>query len=228
MIKFENVYKEYSNGVMALSNINLEIPKGDFVFLVGSSGAGKSTMIKLLIREEKVSRGKIEVNETNITKIPKYMIPRLRRNISVVFQDFRLLEKKTVFENVAYALEILGMSRKDIKKDVLYALDLVNLTDRQNSYPSQLSGGESQRVSIARAIVNKAPILVCDEPTGNLDEATAWEIMKALLKINEQGTTIIMATHAVNIVDKLQKHVVSLEKGSIVKDIDKGCYYEDI
>lgn len=227
MIKFENVYKEYSNGVMALSNINLEIPKGDFLFLVGSSGAGKSTMIKLLIKEEKVSRGKIEVNGTNITKIPKYMIPRLRRNISVVFQDFRLLEKKTVFENVAYALEILGMSRKDIKENVEYALDLVNLTDRQNFYPSQLSGGESQRVSIARAIVNKAPILVCDEPTGNLDEATAWEIMNALLKINEQGTTIIMATHAVNIVDKLQKHVVSLEKGSIVKDIDKGFYYED-
>ena len=216
MIKFENVYKEYNNGVAALSNINIEVPRGDFVFLVGPSGAGKSTMIKLLIREEKVNRGKIFIGDDDITKISKYMIPKLRRNISVVFQDFRLLEKKTVFENVAFALEILGESKKEINKKVGYALDLVNLSDKVKDYPSELSGGESQRVAIARAIVNDAPYLVCDEPTGNLDESTAWDIMSALKNINDDGKTIIMATHAVNIVDKFNKRVVTLDNGSIV------------
>ena len=226
MIKFENVYKEYNNGVAALSNINIEVPRGDFVFLVGPSGAGKSTMIKLLIREEKVNRGKIFIGDDDITKISKYMIPKLRRNISVVFQDFRLLEKKTVFENVAFALEILGESKKEINKKVEYALDLVNLSDKVKDYPSELSGGESQRVAIARAIVNDAPYLVCDEPTGNLDESTAWDIMSALKNINDDGKTIIMATHAVNIVDKFNKRVVTLDHGSIVSDIREGGYYE--
>lgn len=225
MIKFENVFKEYSNGVMALSNINLEIPKGDFVFLVGSSGAGKSSMIKLLIREEKVTRGKILVHDEDITKIPNYMIPKLRRNISVVFQDFRLLPRKTVYENVAYALEILGESKKTINKEVTEALDLVNLRDKSKCYPDEISGGESQRVSIARAIVNKAPHIVCDEPTGNLDEHTALEIMQALKNINDEGTTVIMATHAANIVDKFKKRVVALKDGSIVSDVREGGYY---
>lgn len=226
MIKFENVYKEYNNGVAALSNINIEVPRGDFVFLVGPSGAGKSTMLKLLIREEKVNRGKIFIGDDEITKISKYMIPKLRRNISVVFQDFRLLEKKTVFENVAFALEILGESKKEITKKVEYALDLVNLSDKIKDYPSELSGGESQRVAIARAIVNDAPYLVCDEPTGNLDESTAWDIMSALKNINDAGKTIIMATHAVNIVDKFNKRVVTLDNSSIVSDIREGGYYE--
>lgn len=227
MIKFENVFKEYSNGVMGLSNINLEIPKGDFVFLVGSSGAGKSSMIKLLIREEKVTRGKILVHDEDITKIPNYMIPKLRRNISVVFQDFRLLPRKTVYENVAYALEILGESKKTINREVTQALELVNLRDKMKCYPSEISGGESQRVSIARAIVNNAPHIVCDEPTGNLDDHTAWEIMQALKNINDEGTTVIMATHAANIVDKFNKRVVALKDGSIVSDVEGGCYYHE-
>lgn len=227
MIEFENVFKEYSNGILALSNINFKILDGDFVFLVGSSGAGKSTMLKLLMREETVTRGKILIEGTDITKITKRKIPELRRNISVVFQDHRLLDKKTVFENVAYALEILGESKKDIKLSVEEALEIVSLTDKKNCYPSELSGGESQRVSIARAIVNKAPILLCDEPTGNLDQETAWDIMKALIKINERGTTIVMATHAVDIVNKMQRHVITLNKGQIVKDIESGGYYEE-
>lgn len=227
MIEFENVFKEYSNGILALSNINFKISDGDFVFLVGSSGAGKSTMLKLLMREETVTRGKILIEGTDITKITKRKIPELRRNISVVFQDHRLLDKKTVFENVAYALEILGESKKNIKLSVEEALEIVSLTDKKNCYPSELSGGESQRVSIARAIVNKAPILLCDEPTGNLDQETAWDIMKALIKINERGTTIVMATHAVDIVNKMQRHVITLNKGQIVKDIESGGYYEE-
>ncbi|MBP2025967.1 cell division ATP-binding protein FtsE [Peptoniphilus stercorisuis] len=227
MIIFENVFKEYRNGSLALSNINFEVENGDFLFLVGSSGAGKSTMIKLLIREEDVTRGKILIDDVDITKLPKRKIPELRRDISVVFQDHRLLNKKTVFENVAYALEIQGESKKEIKKSVEETLDIVGLLDKKNCYPEELSGGESQRVSIARAIVNKAPILLCDEPTGNLDQDTAWEIMKTLIKINERGTTIVMATHAVDIVDKMQRHVITLSDGKIIKDIKRGGYYEE-
>lgn len=227
MIQFENVYKEYSNGVMALSNINFHVPKGDFVFLVGSSGAGKSSLIKLLIREEDVTRGKILIDGENITKLRKSRIPKLRRDISVVFQDYRLLDKKTVFENVAYALEIQGESKSVIKSKVNRALELVNLTGKQSYYPGEISGGESQRVSIARAIVNDAPILVCDEPTGNLDQETAWDIMNALENINKQGTTIVMATHAVDIVDRMQKRVITLSGGHIVKDLERGGYYEE-
>lgn len=227
MIEFENVFKEYSNGILALSNVNFKIPNGDFVFLVGSSGAGKSTMLKLLIREEKATRGSIKIDNVDITKLPKRKIPKLRRDISVVFQDHRLLNKKTVFENIAYALEIQGASKKEIKNSVEEALEIVNLSDKINCYPTELSGGESQRVSIARAIVNKAPILLCDEPTGNLDHETAWDIMNALIKINERGTTIVMATHAIEIVDKMQKHVITLSNGQIVKNIESGGYYEE-
>ena len=195
MIKFENVFKEYNNGVTALSNVSIEIPRGDFVFLVGPSGAGKSTMIKLLIREEKVNRGKIYMGDTDITKLSKYMIPKLRRNISVVFQDYRLLEKKTVYENVAFALEILGESKREINEKVDYALDLVNLSDKKKAYPSELSGGESQRASIARAIVNKAPYLVCDEPTGNLDYENAKVVMNILEELYLKGKSIVMVSH---------------------------------
>ncbi len=227
MIKFENVFKEYSNGVMAISNINIEIPKGDFVFLVGPSGAGKSTILKLLIREEEVSRGKILYKDIDITKLRKSKIPKLRRDISLVFQDFRLLEKKTVFENIAYALEIQGESKSYIKRAVNESLEIVNLSPKINCYPDELSGGEKQRVSIARAIVNDPPVLLCDEPTGNLDHDTAWDIMNSLININKKGTTVIMATHAVEIVNKMQRHVVTLSKGHLVKDVESGGYYED-
>lgn len=226
MIVFENVFKEYPNGSLALQNINLSIPKGDFVFLVGSSGAGKSTMIKLLIRELKVTRGKILIDGRDITNIRSAKVPELRRGISVVFQDFRLIPNKTVFENVAYALEIRGYSKTSIKKKVEKALDLVGLSGKENSKPDELSGGESQRVSIARAIVNDAPILVCDEPTGNLDIDTAMDIMNALEKINREGTTVIMATHAQQIVDEMKKRVITLKDGRIISDITEGGYYE--
>lgn len=226
MIEFENVFKEYPNGMIALSNISFKIEKGDFVFLVGSSGAGKSTLIKLMIREEEVTRGKILINGNDITRLPKRKIPELRRNISVVFQDHRLLDKKTVFENIAYALEIQGFSKKEITESVEEALRLVGLESKRNCYPNELSGGESQRVSIARAIVNKAPILLCDEPTGNLDQETARDIMNALVNINQIGTTVIMATHAVDIVNEMKKHVITLSKGQIANNVLCGGYYE--
>lgn len=227
MITFQNVYKEYSNGVAALYDINLEIPQGDFVFLVGPSGAGKSSMIKTLIREEEVSKGTILVDGMDVTKISKRKIPLLRRKVGVVFQDFRLLPKKTVFENIAYALEITGESKKTIQKRVAEVLSMVNLEKKTKCYPSELSGGESQRVSIARAMVNHPGILVCDEPTGNLDFETAKDIMEALTAFHEENTTIIMATHARNLVDMMQKRVVTLEKGRIVSDVRSGGYYEN-
>lgn len=227
MIEFQKVYKEYPNGVPALSDINLKIEDGDFVFLVGSSGAGKSTMIKLLIREEVVSKGNIFINGTDITKISKRMIPNLRRSVGVVFQDFRLLPKKTVFENVSYALEITGERTSYIKKKVPEVLEMVDLEGKEKCYPSELSGGESQRVSIARAMVNQPKILVCDEPTGNLDFETARDIMNALDAFNREKTTIIMATHARNIVDMMQKRVITLEHGRVITDIESGGYYEN-
>ena len=226
MITFENVFKEYPNGSLALQSLNLQIEDGEFVFLVGSSGAGKSTLLKLLIREEEATRGKIIINGTDITSLRKSKIPKLRRLISVVFQDFRLISQKTVAENIAYALEIQGMSKDFIRENVKRAVALVGLEGKENSYPDQLSGGESQRVSIARAIVNKAPILVCDEPTGNLDLETAMGIMEALEKINKEGTTVIMATHATQIVDKLKKRVITLNDGKISSDVKEGGYYE--
>lgn len=226
MITFENVFKEYPNGSLALQSLNLQIEDGEFVFLVGSSGAGKSTLLKLLIREEQVTRGKIIINGTDITRLRKNKIPKLRRLISVVFQDFRLISQKTVAENIAYALEIQGMSKDFIRENVKRAVALVGLEGKENSYPDQLSGGESQRVSIARAIVNKAPILVCDEPTGNLDLETAMGIMEALEKINKEGTTVIMATHATQIVDKMKKRVITLNDGKISSDVKEGGYYE--
>lgn len=224
MIKLFNVSKEYSNGVMALSNINLEISKGEFVFLVGSSGAGKSTIIKLLLKEEEVTEGRIYLKDLDITKVPNRRVPFIRRNVGVVFQDFRLLPNKTVYENVAFAMEIVGSHPKEIRRRVPMVLSMVDLSRKASSFPDQLSGGEQQRVSIARAIVNNPPVLIADEPTGNLDPETAWEIMKALTDINGRGTTILMATHARDIVNSMKKRVIALEGGKVIRDEQKGGY----
>ena len=224
MIKFINVSKEYQNGVKALSKINLEIGKGEFVFLVGSSGAGKSTLIKLLLKEEELTEGRIYLQDLDITKVPNRRVPYIRRHIGVVFQDFRLLPNKTVYENVAFAMEIIGAHPKEIRRRVPIVLSMVDLSRKASSFPDQLSGGEQQRVSIARSIVNNPPVLIADEPTGNLDPETAWEIMKALIDINGRGTTILMATHAKDIVDNMRKRVLALDDGRVVRDEQKGGY----
>lgn len=228
MIEFRNVSKTYGNGVHALTNINLKIEKGEFAFLVGASGAGKSTFIKLILKEENPTEGEIFVEGRDITHLSKRKIPYLRRSIGVIFQDFRLLPNKTVFENVAFAMEIIGASSKEIRRQVPMVLGMVGLSDQASQYPNQLSGGERQRVSIARAIVNNPSILIADEPTGNLDPETAWEIMKVLRQINRRGTTVLMVTHAKDIVDVMKQRVIALEKGRIVRDQEKGAYgYED-
>ncbi|SMP45316.1 cell division ATP-binding protein FtsE [Anoxynatronum buryatiense] len=224
MIEFRNIHKTYDNGVQALNGINLKINKGEFVFLVGPSGAGKSTFIKLLLKEEEPSDGCILVDNEDITRFSRRKVPYLRRKISVVFQDFRLLEEKTLYENVAFAMQVVGASPKDIRRQVPMVLGMVGLSDRAKQYPHQLSGGEKQRVSIARAIVNRPIILIADEPTGNLDPETAWEVMKVLRHISRRGTTILMATHAKDIVDVMQQRVVALEKGRIVRDAQRGIY----
>lgn len=228
MIKLVNISKEYDNGVKALSNINLEILKGEFVFLVGSSGAGKSTLIKLLLKEEEPTDGSIYLKGMDITDVRDRRIPNIRRNIGVVFQDFRLLHNKTVYENVAFAMEILGTHPKEIRRRVPMILSMVDLSRKASHFPDQLSGGEHQRVSIARAIVNNPPVLIADEPTGNLDPETAWEIMKVLTDINNRGTTILMATHAKDIVDVMKKRVIAIENGVLVRDEEKGGYGREI
>ena len=228
MIEMRSVNKVYQKGVQALSNISLKIEKGEFVFLVGPSGAGKSTFIKLMLKEEDPTDGKILIDNNDITDLSRRKIPYLRRNIGVIFQDFRLLPNKTVFENVAFAMQIIEASSKDIRRQVPMILGMVGLSERASQYPHQLSGGERQRVSIARAIVNNPSILIADEPTGNLDPETAWEIMKVLRQINRRGTTILMATHAKEIVDVMQQRVIALERGKIVRDQQRGAYgYED-
>ncbi|KPU26986.1 ABC transporter [Caloranaerobacter sp. TR13] len=224
MIDFINVSKEYSNGVKALSNINIHIDKGEFVFIVGSSGAGKSTLIKLLLKEEEPTEGKIYLNNMDITRVKNRRIPYIRRNIGVVFQDFRLLKNKTVYENVAFAMEIVGSSSKEVRRQVPMVLSMVGLSSKAHSYPDQLSGGEQQRVSIARALVNRPTVLIADEPTGNLDPDTSWEIMGLLKEINRRGTTVLMATHARDIVNAMRRRVIALENGRVVKDELKGVY----
>lgn len=224
MIKFVNISKEYKNGARALSNVNLSIGKGEFVFLVGASGAGKSTLIKLLLKEVNPTEGKIYLNNEDITVVKNRKVPYIRRNLGVVFQDFRLLPNKTVYENVAFAMEIIGAHPKTIRRNVPMVLSMVDLSKKADSYPDQLSGGEHQRVAIARAIVNNPSILIADEPTGNLDPETAWGIMKVLRDINRRGTTILMATHAKDIVDVMKKRVIAIEKGKIVRDEEKGVY----
>lgn len=228
MIKISNVSKEYNNYVKALSNISLEIKKGEFVFLVGSSGAGKSTLIKLLLKEENPTEGKIILKDKDITNVRNRRIPFIRRNIGVVFQDFRLLPNKTVYENVAFAMEIIGEHPKEVRRRVPMVLSMVNLSRKSSSYPDQLSGGERQRVSIARAIVNNPPVLIADEPTGNLDPDTAWEIMRVLLDINRRGTTIVMATHAKDIVNDMKKRVIEIHEGKLIRDEQKGGYINEI
>ncbi|HHW57249.1 MAG TPA: cell division ATP-binding protein FtsE [Clostridia bacterium] len=224
MIKFINVSKRYNKNIIALSNVSFEIENGEFVFIVGPSGAGKSTIIKLLLKEEEPTSGSILIDKRDITKLKKREIPYLRRSMGVVFQDFRLLPNKTVFENVAFAMEIIGASPKDIRRKVPMVLSLVGLSDKADNYPQQLSGGEQQRVSLARAIVNEPSILIADEPTGNLDPDTSWEIVKLLSEINKRGTTVVMATHAKDIVDAMKKRVIALEKGNIVRDEIRGAY----
>ena len=228
MIEFINVTKEYDNYVKALSNINIKINKGEFVFLVGSSGAGKSTLIKLLLKEENPSEGKIILKDKDITNVRNRRIPYIRREIGVVFQDFRLLPNKTVYENVAFAMEIVGENQKKIRRRVPMILGMVNLSRKSSSYPDQLSGGERQRVSIARAIVNNPPVLIADEPTGNLDPDTAWEIMRVLLDINHRGTTVVMATHAKDIVNSMKKRVIEIHEGKLIRDEQKGGYINEI
>ncbi|QZY55789.1 cell division ATP-binding protein FtsE [Crassaminicella profunda] len=228
MIKFLNVTKEYGKGVRALSNISIHIEKGDFAFVVGPSGAGKSTFIKLLLKEIEPTKGKISIHGMDITRLSTRKIPELRRKIGVVFQDFRLLSNKTVYENVAFAMEIIEATPKEIRRQVPTILAMVGLSGKAKMYPHELSGGEQQRVSIARAIVNSPSVLIADEPTGNLDPDTAWEIMKLMKQINRRGTTIVMATHAKEIVDMMQQRVIAIECGKIVRDDKKGVYgYEN-
>ncbi|SKA88062.1 cell division transport system ATP-binding protein [Caloramator quimbayensis] len=228
MIEFKNISKVYKNNHIALSNISLSINKGEFVFLVGPSGAGKSTFIKLLLKEIEPTSGDITVNGVNIKKLKRKEVPYYRRNIGIVFQDFRLLQEMTVFENVAFAMQVVEAGHKDIKRKVPQMLSLVGLSSKANMYPHQLSGGEQQRVVLARALSNNPGILICDEPTGNLDPETAWGIMDLLNDINKSGTTILMATHAKDIVDRMKKRVVAIEKGVIVRDQQRGVYgYED-
>ena len=224
MIQFTNVTKHYKSNI-GLDNVSVNINKGDFVFLVGSSGAGKSTFIKLILKELDADSGSIKVNGKEVTNISNRLIPKLRRNIGIVFQEFRLLPKMTVFENVAFAMEIAHAKPRTIKRQVPQALSLVGISEKAHKYPDELSAGEQQRVAIARAIVNNPTVLIADEPTGNLDPDTAWDIMQLLDKINLRGTTIVMVTHAKDIVDKMNKRVIAIEKGKIMRD-NIGTYEE--
>lgn len=230
-IEFKDCYKIYPNGVTALANVNLSIKKGDFVFVIGSTASGKSTLIKLLYREEKPTKGKVMVGGLDVSRLRNGKVYKLRRKIGIVFQDFKLLPKLTVYENVAFALESMGLKKSEIRKMVLKSLERVGLKEKVNSFPNQLSGGEQQRVCIARAIVNEPKLLICDEPTGNLDPKTSKEIMKVIEYINkEMGATIIMATHAKDIVNRMKKRVVVIENGVVAGDHLKGSYkdYENI
>ena len=228
MIEFKNVSKVYDNNVKALSNVNIKIDAGDFVFLVGPSGAGKSTFVKMLLKEIEPSEGQIIVDGIELSKIKRKKVPFHRRKIGMVFQDFILIPSLNVYENVAFAMRVLEASPSEIKKQVPIALSLVGLSNKQKMFPNQLSGGEQQRVSIARAIVNKPLVLIADEPTGNLDPETAKEIMALIEDINRSGTTVVMATHAKEIVDDMQKRVIAIEKGQVVRDEEKGGYeYEN-
>lgn len=222
MITFDHVTKKYRTNI-GLDDVSVHINKGDFVFLVGPSGAGKSTFIKLILKEINADEGTIKVGDYEVNKLSNREIPKFRRKVGTVFQDFRLLPKKTVFENVAFAMEVLHKSPRQIRKQVPQILSLVGISDKAHKYPDELSAGEQQRVAIARAIVNNPAVLIADEPTGNLDPDTAWEIMDLLDQINLRGTTIVMVTHAKDIVDKMQRRVIAIEKGRIVRD-EEGQY----
>ena len=225
MIKFENVTKVYpKSDKPALENISLEVEKGEFVFLVGLSGSGKSTFLRLVLREERPTSGSIHVAGKDLKNLSNWKVPQLRRQVGTVFQDFRLLPNKTVSENVAFTLHVLGFSRKEIAREVPEVLELVGLEDKSDRKPGELSGGEQQRVAIARAYVSKPAILIADEPTGNLDPATSVGIMKLLDRINREGTTVVMATHDAGIVDQMRKRVIELEAGHVVRDQARGVY----
>lgn len=224
MIEFKNVTKVYEDGNIALKNVNIVIKKGEFVFLVGPSGSGKTTLIRLLIREIPITTGSIFVAGRNICNLKAARIPQLRRNIGYVFQDFKLLPNKTIFENIAFALEVIGKPAYAIRVQVPQVLKLVGLANKINSYPHQLSAGEQQRISIARAFVNRPPILLADEPTGNLDPATSDGIMKLLSRINLIGTTVAMASHDKSIVNSMRRRVIELEEGEIIRDQKRGVY----
>lgn len=228
MIEMQDVWKTYPDGSHALQGISVKVDQSEFVYVVGPSGAGKSTFMKMIYREEKPTKGTIFVNGFNLEKLKQRKIPYVRRNIGVIFQDFRLLPKLTVYENVAFAMEVIEAPKKVIKKRTLEVLELVRLKDKAHSLPTQLSGGEQQRVAIARAIVNKPSVIIADEPTGNLDPDTSWEIMKLMEEINFRGTTIVMATHNREIVNTMRKRVLAIESGRIVRDQARGEYgYED-
>jgi cell division transport system ATP-binding protein len=224
MIRFEDVSKAYKGEVVALRDVSLEILKGEFVFLVGPSGSGKSTFLKLLLRDEVVTQGRVLVAGRDIGRLGSWKVPQLRRNIGCVFQDFKLLPNKTVYENVAFALEVIGRPKHIVRTQVPQILDLVGLTKKSENFPTELSGGEQQRVSIARAFVNRPLILLADEPTGNLDPATTVGIMRLLDRINRTGTTVVMATHDQRIVDAMRRRVIELDRGTLVRDQVRGVY----
>lgn len=228
MIYLKNVSKTYPNGAVGLKPTSLSIEKGEFVFITGNSGSGKSTLLKLMLKEVEPTHGKILVNEKDITKLKRRQVPYLRRDIGVVFQDFRLLPNKTVYENVAFAMQVVQASNREIRRAVPIVLGLVGLAKKARCYPHELSGGEQQRTAIARAIVNNSPILVADEPTGNLDPATSWEIMQLLHDINLRGVTVIMATHEREIVNTMKKRVIEVSEGMIIKDIQDGGYDDEM
>ena len=227
IIEMKDVTKKYGNGTTALRGVSVSVEAGEFAYIVGPSGAGKSTFIKLLYREEKLDKGSLKVGKFDLATIKKRDVPLLRRSVGVVFQDYKLLPKKTVFENIAYAMEVIGEKPRNIKKRVMEVLDLVGLKHKIRSFPNELSGGEQQRIAIARAIVNNPKVLIADEPTGNLDPENSWEIMNLLERINLQGTTILMATHNSQIVNTLRHRVIAIEDGRLVRDEAEGEYGYD-
>ena len=227
IIFLDNVSKSYSSGSPALNGVSLSIGRGEFVFIVGDSGSGKSTLIKLLLRELTATSGSVYVMGNDLAKLKHRQIPRFRRNLGVVFQDFRLINSKTVYENVAFAMRVIGAAPKEIKKRVPYVLELVGLENKGRRLPNELSGGEQQRVALARALVNNPSILLADEPTGNLDPNNSWEIMKLLEEINESGTTVVVVTHNREIVNAMQKRVITMKKGVIISDEEKGGYIDE-
>ncbi len=228
MVHLQNVYKTYKNGVNALNDVTLDIQDGEFVYIVGDTGSGKSTLIKLLNSEEVPTKGTVEVNGINVGRLRHSRVPKYRRNIGVVFQDYRLLERKTVYENIAFALEVLNKPRAEIRKRVREVLDIIDLSDKIRSFPEELSGGQQQRVTIGRAIANKPQLLICDEPTGNLDPERSNEIVELLEKINATGTTVIMVTHDINIVNKYRKRTIRLDYGHVVSDSREGGYFLNV
>jgi len=224
MIKLENVTKEYLNGTIAIKNISFKIDQGEFAFLIGSSGAGKSSIIKLLFREEKATQGDVIVNGYELNKLMRKEIPMLRRSMGIVFQDFRLLPDRNIYDNVAYSMHITEATPRRIRKQVPMALALVGLSRKSDSYPHELSGGEQQRVGLARALINNPSLIIADEPTGNLDPESSFEIMDLLDEINQRGTTVLVITHEKNIVDRMQKRVIEINNGIIIRDEKKGLY----